>query len=257
MRYRPMDSDPADPRLGRFIPDDWKHVERHPLGAMPEEERPKCTPVVIGVDWYTEMFDPVQDSSGEYFVAPGGPDTLSNIEGGHCVCLEPGDAEENEAWWDFFNQHREGACVGFGWSRCMSLFNQELYAPRWLWDRSKEVDEWPQTNPGDNQGTSVRAGSEILMQLGHCDWLDDYADDDVEARRAYAPDSADGITAVRWTQSVDEVHATLGNERADQLGAVPFLNSWGRDYPYRTWMPDEVLAFLIEAQGEVAVPTDR
>src|SRR6266508_366295 len=73
MRYRPMDSDPADPRLGRFIPDDWRHVERHPLGAMPEEARPKSTPVVIGVDWFTEMFNPEQDSDGEYFVAPGGP----------------------------------------------------------------------------------------------------------------------------------------------------------------------------------------
>ena len=139
----------------------------------------------------------------------------------------------------------------------MSLLNKELYAPRWLWDRAKEVDEWAETNPGDNEGTSVRAGAQILMQLGHCDWLDEYADDEVEERRGYKPDSGDGIAAVRWTDSVDEVHAALGNERADQLGAVPFVNSWGRNYPYRTWMPDEVLAFLIDRQGEVAVPTDR
>ena len=33
MRYRPIDHDPEDPRLGRFIPDDWEHVESYPLTA--------------------------------------------------------------------------------------------------------------------------------------------------------------------------------------------------------------------------------
>jgi hypothetical protein len=56
---------------------------------------------------------------------------------------------------------------------------------------------------------------------------------------------------------VVEVHSVLGNDRADELAAVPFLNSWGRDYPHRTWMPDEVLERLMEEQGEVAIPTDR
>lgn len=258
MRYRPMDSDPSDPRLGRFIPDDWEHVERHPLSAVPEEQRPECTPVVIGVNWYTEMFRPEHDAGiDEYFIAPGGPDTLTNIEGGHCVCLEPGDAEKNEAWWEIFDQGNEGACVGFGWSRAMSLLNDELYAPRWLWDRAKEVDEWGETNPGDDNGTSVRAGSQILMQRGHTDWQDDFADDDVEERRGYTPAADNGIERVRWTQSVQDVHSVLGNKRADELGAVPFLNSWGRSYPYRTWIPDEVFDRLIQEQGEIAVPTDR
>jgi hypothetical protein len=31
MRYRPIDGDPEDTRLGRFIPDDWTHVEKYPL----------------------------------------------------------------------------------------------------------------------------------------------------------------------------------------------------------------------------------
>jgi len=53
------------------------------------------------------------------------------------------------------------------------------------------------------------------------------------------------------------VHQVLGNDRADELGAVPFLNSWGRGYPHRTWMPDDVLERLMDEEGEVAVPTDR
>ena len=49
----------------------------------------------------------------------------------------------------------------------------------------------------------------------------------------------------------------LGNDRADELGAVPILNSWGRSYPHRTWMPDEVLDRLMQEEGEIAIPTDR
>ena len=35
MRYRPIDKDPEDPRLGRFIPDDWAHVEKYPWTGRP------------------------------------------------------------------------------------------------------------------------------------------------------------------------------------------------------------------------------
>lgn len=88
MRYRPIDRDPDDPRLGRFIPDDWRHVENYPLTA---ESRPTTpVPVVIGVNWYTEFDHPEADADGVQFVARGGADTLTTIRGGHAICLEPG-----------------------------------------------------------------------------------------------------------------------------------------------------------------------
>lgn len=31
MTYRPINSEPVDSRLGRFIPDDWSHVRKHPF----------------------------------------------------------------------------------------------------------------------------------------------------------------------------------------------------------------------------------
>jgi hypothetical protein len=258
MRYRPIDHDPDDPRLGRFIPDDWQHLEKYPLTALPAEQRPTKVPVVIGVNWYTEFDQPERDEeSGEYFVARGGAGSLTQIRGGHCVCLEPGGEPDPEEWWTFYDQGAEGACVGFGWSRCMSILNQELYAARWLWDRSKETDEWPETNPGDDNGTSVRAGGDILKQMGHVDWKDEFADDAHTERDDYQADRGDGVRHFRWARSVDEVHRALANDRADELGAVPFLNSWGRGYPHRTWMPDDVLERLMEEQGEVAIPTDR
>lgn len=258
MRYRPIGSDPADGRLGRFVPDDWRHVERYPLTALATEDRPSRSPVVIGVNWYKEFDVPEKDEkSGEFFVAKGGAKSLTRIRGGHCVCLEPGESTDGETQYAFYDQGKEGACVGFGWSRCMTMFNGDLYAARWLWDQSKLRDEWGETNPGDNNGTSVRAAAEVLLELGHVPWSETYADDDHVARAAYTPDAKNGLHAYRWAKTVDEVHEVLANPRADELGAVPFLNSWGSGYPHRTYMPDDVLARLIEEDGEVGLPTDR
>jgi len=258
MRYRPIDDDPADPRLGRYIPDDWRHLERYPITALPDVDRPTAVPVVIGVNWYREFDEPVLDErSGEHVIAPGGAASLTRIRGGHCVCLEPGSDPDEKAWYRFYDQGREGACVGFGWSRCMTLLNRERYAARWLWDRAKERDEWPQTNPGDDEGTSVRAAAEVLIAAGHVDWDDSLADHGAAERARYRPDTADGLLAYRWATTSADVHQALGNARADQLGAVPVLNSWGENYPHRVWMPDDVLDRLIAEDGEVAIPTDR
>ena len=65
------------------------------------------------------------------------------------------------------------------------------------------------------------------MDKGHVVWSDEDADDDATERATYQPDASQGITAFRWAKSIDEVHGVLGNERADELGAVPVLNSWG------------------------------
>jgi hypothetical protein len=255
MRYRPINGDPEDSRLGRFIPDDWTHVERYPLAAVPAEQRLARVPVVIGVNWYDAFDRPEQvNGAGEFWV---GLDSLGTIRGGHCVCLEPGESNEDPSWWEFYDQGSEGACVGFGWSRCMSLLNKQLYAARWLWDRAKEIDQWPETNPGDSDGTSVRAAGDILRARGHVDWDDVMGDDTVQERSAYEASHGDGIKRFRWARSVGEVHEALGNPQADRLEAVPFLNSWGRAYPRRTWMPDAVLERLMKEDGEIAVPADR
>lgn len=259
MRYRPINGEPEDARFGRFIPDDWRHVERYPFAALSADDRPSRQPVVIGVNWYKEMDNPEKDEvSGEFFIAKGGAKSLTRIRGGHCVCLEPGGLPDKDKWHAFYDQGREGACVGFGWSRCMTLLNSgQLYAARWLWDRAKEKDEWGETNPGDNNGTSVRAAAEVLVAAGHVDWKQAFADDDHLTRARYQPDLKDGLQVFRWARSVDEVHETLGNERADELGAVPILNSWGSGYPHRVWLPDDVFDRLIKEDGEIAIPTDR
>ena len=85
-----------------------------------------------------------------------------------------------------------------------SILNKDRYAARWLWDQGKIRDQWPETNPGDNQGTSVRAAAEALVAAGHVPWVDSYADDDFHEREKYTPVLETGIKAFRWVKSVDD-----------------------------------------------------
>jgi hypothetical protein len=235
--------------LGRRTPTDFDHVSAWPLTVTTVPAPP--VPVTIGVNWYENFDRPAQDSRGRWWIGRG---ELGQIRGGHCVCLEPGDpsvpgASEQDinSWWSFYDQGSEGACVGFGSSRMMSLLNRKRYDARWLWNRAKEVDEWPDTNPGDDNGTSVRAAMDILRREGHKLWG---GKGDVKP--------AEGIAANRWATRVEQVMDALKSPASERMGAVRVLNSWGRDgYPHRVWMPLETLQRLLDEEGEATVVTDR
>jgi hypothetical protein len=250
--------------LGRRVPTDWHHYEQYPLTAATTPATP--TPVAIGVNWYSDFDNPVQKGS-RYWIGLN-PKQLGKIRGGHCVCLEPGDEldgqgkvarllQDSQGWWDFYDQGKEGACVGFGCSRMMSLLNRKRYDARWLWDWAKSTDDWPETNPGDDEGTSVRAACDILRSRGHVTWKRSYAKNDYKKRDQEEPAPKEGIAVYRWARTVGEVHGVLKSPANDRDGAVRILNSWGRGYPHRVWMPDETLQRLIEEDGEVALITDR
>lgn len=250
--------------LGRRTPTDWRHYEQFPLTAEATPTAP--TPVAIGVNWYSDFDNPVE-KDGRMWIGLD-PQNLGTIRGGHCVCLEPGDQldgdgritrrmQDGDGWWDFYDQGREGACVGFGCSRMMSLLNRKLYDARWLWDWAKSTDEWPETNPGDDEGTSVRAACEILRVRGHVPWQDEFAEREFAERDQEPPISGEGVKVYRWARTVAQVHSVLKSPANDRLGAVRILNSWGRDYPHRVWMPDATLQRLIDEDGEVALVTDR
>ncbi len=221
--------------LGRRTPGDFQHVEKYPLEATPE----KPTPVVLGINWYSGFDDPKQDDKGRYWLPSG---HLGYVRGGHCICVKAKQPDAG-AWWEFYNQGSEGACVGFGCSRAMSLLNRVEYDAPWLYHEAQLIDEWDDTPP--EEGTSVRAGLEVLRTQG--------------ARRAKSGVVAagDGIAAYRWATSVDQVHAAIQLPVADQLEAVPLLNSWGDDYPHLVWLPDATLDRLLSEQGEAGLITDK
>jgi hypothetical protein len=231
--------------LGRRTPTDFEHVERHPLTADTTPTKP--APVAIGINWYSAFDKPEKDNRGRWWIGRG---DLGSIRGEHCVCLEPGAGNERDTsgWYWFYDQGREGACVGFGCSRMMSLLNRKRYDARWLWDRAKEVDEWPDTNPGDDNGTSVRAALDVLRTRGHVVY---------KAHDEDGPSVTEGVSANRWATRADEVLAALQSPLGTRLGAVCVLNSWGRSWPQRVWMPASVLQRLLDEDGEAGVVTDR
>jgi hypothetical protein len=224
--------------LGRRPPTDWQHVDRFPLTASTAPKKP--TPVVIGVNWYVEFDEPVKDSQGHHWIARDAK--LSKVRGGHCVCLKPRGTGDPDAWWDFYDQGSEGACVGFGSSRMMSQLNRRTYDGFWLYHEAQKVDEWP----GEAyDGTSVRAALDILRKVGHRV---------KENGATAAPALGEGIAANRWARSIDDVLNVLGY---DGLDYVDVLNSWGRGYPHLTRMPAKVLERLWKEDGEVGIVTDR
>lgn len=257
--------------LGRKIPTDWEHVEKHPLRAAPES-------ALITVEKTLHL---------PWYVGKGQHD-----------------------------QGSEGACVGFGTSMMMDIINgyderhTVRYNPWWLWDRAKDIDEWADTIPGDDNGTSVRAACDILRGAGHLPmkkWMKDYPGAMEVANLSSGVKKTEGIAENRWATTVDEmravlnlglpvsiginwydnfdhpvqkqgegwfrkgeyvigdVNASLGRIRgghcvcvygaSDRRQAFKIVNSWGRSYPL-VWIPYGTMERLIHEDGEVALVSD-
>lgn len=226
--------------LGRLVPTDWNHVASYPLTAATLPTTP--TAVVLGINWYSAFQNPEKRSDGRYWIKET---NLGAVLGGHAICVKPGVLTDPLAWWDFYDQGNEGSCVGFSESRAMSLLNRTRYDGRWLYKEAQKIDEWP----GENyEGTSVRAGFEILRLRGHRRLINGVTGEERPG---------DGIAAYRWTTSVADIHAAIQMPLADTLDAVPLLNSWGRSWPHICWLPDTVLQRLLTEDGEAAVVVDR
>lgn len=248
--------------LGRKTPETWEHVEKYPLSVEKHDMTAAKVPFAIGVNWYSDFDNPVQydfpTASGtikRWVVAKNG--IKGSIRGGHCVCIKPNNRSDPLGWYTFYDQGSEGACVGFGNSRMMSLLNRTKYNARWLWDMAKLRDSWPETNPGDDDGTSVDAALQVLADKGHVKWSDTMKNLSWQQRDDLTSDSLAGINTYRWTTNVDDIRAVLASPLNDQMQAVPFLNSWGTYYPHITWMPYNALQRLLNEDGEAAVITDR
>jgi hypothetical protein len=242
--------------LGRRAPEDDEHVRKYPLSSAAAVALAP-TPVVIGVNWYSGFDRPTKDKAGHYWLPDASKASLGSLRGGHCVCLRPWGVEDPASWWDFYDQGAEGACVGFGTSRLASLMNRKRYFARWLWDRAKERDEWADTNPGDDNGTSVRAALEVLRDKGHIPWRtgrDEAADVDWRARINLRPSEAEGIRVYRWVTGMDDLLEVLGQRGK---GYVEVLNSWGRAYPHVARLPLATMERLWREDGEVGVVVDR
>lgn len=107
-----------------------------------------------------------------------------------------------------YDQGAEGACVGFGQSIMMSILNRKLYDAYWLYREAQAVDEWNDTPP--EQGTSLRAGFDVLRDRGHRQlW----------GGQARPPKVDEGIVEVnRWLQSADEARTAIASGLPVNIG---------------------------------------
>jgi len=242
----------VDLRLGRYVPSDWEHIEKHPLTLR---EITKPTPVVVGINWYSDFDTPIRQRDGRWWTGLK-PKHLGYVRGGHCVCMPQNGKVDTWDWHEFYDQGNEGACVGFGSSRAMSLLNGKSYNARWLWDEAKMIDEFPDTNPGDQNGTTVRAAMDILRKMGHVAWQEAQDSLSFQDRDKLPPVQSEGISSNKWALNVDDVLACLQNPLYSKMGAIPFVNSWGSIYPWFVWVPCETWARLIKEDGEFTVMVD-
>lgn len=235
--------------LGWYAPQDRGYLDKYKLTA--ETAPSEAQPVILGIPWY-EGFDRPYQWNYTGAIMPWSrwwisPKNLGSIRGGHAICALPGTAKDQWNWWKFYNQGKDGACVGFSLSRAVSLMNRKKFDASWLYREAQKIDEWESTPPAE--GTSLNAGCEILLKRGH---------KIVNEEGIKPEDIGQGIASFRWLKSVDEIHQVLKNPDADRLGCIPLLNSWGTDYPRKVWFPDEVIDRIVfQEWGEAVVLSDR
>jgi hypothetical protein len=193
-----------------------------------------------------------------------------------------------------YDQGQEGACVGFSLSWMMSVLNRRLYNARNLYTTAQTIDEWDDTPPGE--GTSVRAGCDVLRQVGHWQRL--------RFGRIAPPGLEPGISENRWATQVDELrecihkgipfvlgvnwyqnfdtpvpkqvgtksrefwigngslgrlrggHAICGYAASDKRQAFKLVNSWGISWPL-VWIGYDVVQRLLDEEGEACLVVDR
>jgi hypothetical protein len=248
-----------DRRLDRVPSETHEHLERYPLGAatMPT----KATSMVAGTNWYAGMMYPrLRTIGGRKRYVLESVD-LGRLIGGHATCLRNWKTTDTAAWWRFYDQGVEGRCVEFAMLRMLTHANRKRYdiTSRWHYWEAQRRDEWTGGSyPGASpryEGTSVRAGLEVLRQHGALPAL--------VGGRAYAPgrdlgalvSPDEGIAAYRWARTWDDVRTALGVP--DDLPGVPLLNSWGADWPREVLLLDPLGELLLDEDGEFGVVVDR
>lgn len=135
--------------------------------------------------------------------------------------LTPAKMSTLPSWHATHNQgFIEGSCVGHAvvMERAISNIAQNRllnvrpfvrrYDPITVWRLAKARDEWAETNPDDDDGTSANAAYSVLRELGprRIDKMGMGADGRPRARRYRSEhDPSQGVEQYRWALTVDEM----------------------------------------------------
>lgn len=207
----------TDHPLGRLTPTDFEHVDKYPYAAL----------------------------------------GLPTIELASRTLTLPG-------WLASHDQGREGSCVGHGivleravtnamQKKAAGVYPFSRYDPIDVWDRAKTLDEWDVTNPGDNNGTSVRAGYQGCRDAGLRPVHRMTLENGIPTPGGESDLSLEwGVTVYRWATTVDEVRTVLAAGQAVVIGTNWYT---GFDKPTRGtrsyWLPNVETAAGLAALGTI------
>ena len=141
------------------------------------------------------------------------------------------------AWHWSHDQWSEGSCVGHGIVMERAVTNKRQFAqnkilgyrtrydPIYIWNEAKAIDEWDDTNPGDDNGTSVRAGYQVVHKVGMVPVRTmKIVDHKVVAVAPQNPDMSAGVLAYRWARTVDEIRTAVAMGNAVAIGVNWYSN---------------------------------
>jgi hypothetical protein len=227
--------------LGAILAPDKPWADKWPLAALEPRELPKPTPVVLAVPWYSAFDRPVLTDGRWRITSNVG--ALGYVRGWHAICVQPAAMSDLVSWWEFYDQLRTGECVGFAFSRMMTLLNRARYDAPWLYFATQDAAGQPRDPLA---GTYPAFAADVLRTVGH------------KTPRGDAPKLANGIAANRWAVTVDEIRACLQSPAHDRREAFPLLNSWGRPgYPHVVDFPYVTMEAMYRQDAEATAVTDR
>ena len=194
MNYRPLGRAPDDGRLGRFIPDDDEHIRKWAYSAI-------ALPTAIEAEKVLTL----------------------------------------PFWHWLHDQWKQGSCVGHGTAMERAITNTiqnrflarippftRRYDPLWFWNQAKLIDGWADTNPGDDNGTSVRAAYDVARGQGarriSTKGISIIGDRVVVSDTKQKPDLAEGVAFNRWATTVDEMRTALANGSPVVIGVNWYSN---------------------------------
>jgi hypothetical protein len=205
--------------LGRRVPSDFEHVEKYPFGAV-------------------------------------APQTVQVVE--HVLLLP--------TWHWTHDQGMEGSCVPHGGSMERSITNTaqnkllrifrggRRYDPLWAWDEAKKIDEWADTNPGDDNGTSVRAFYDVMRLQGHrritSNGITVSNGKPVLTKPSALPNPSEGVLTNRWARTVDEMRTALADGIPVAIG-VNWYHAFDTPQPYPSRKSEWWIAYNAPDLGQI------
>lgn len=168
------------------------------------------------------------------------------------------------------NQGGNPSCVGYAWKAYLTaapLSQLKRLDPNGLYDLCKYRDEW---NGEDYEGTSVRAGADVLKTLGLI----------AEYRWATSLESVANavlelgpvVVGSDWYAAMDEPEKGVIHAEGDVVGGHAYLitgvdtvrrrlrvrNSWGLEWgdKGRAWLPFSDFRRLLKSDGEACLAVE-